>query len=65
LSRYLGSIVHCLAVHDDKYILAGTEKGDILLLDSRGRIAKIKPVDKSTIAVLDTYANLDLIDWDI
>ncbi len=72
-STYLGSVAHCIAIDGDEYIVAGTEKGDIFLLDSdgsilrvirlNGRIKKIKIAGKKTAAVMDTYANTTLLTW--
>ena len=70
----LGSLVRTLMIHDDQYILAGTEKGAVFVLDSNGKVLgnarvkgaveEIKLLDENTVIVLDTYANLALIEID-
>ena len=70
-NRYLGSIVRTLTVDAGKYILAGTEKGEVFLLEGSdggllrtlqlsGRIHKIRYVENGVYAVTDTYGNVAL-----
>jgi hypothetical protein len=73
-SRHLGSVVHTVSAYADKYITAGTEKGDVFVLDGDGKmlykcnlggkICKITPIGGGIFAVADTYANVAVVGWD-
>ncbi|MFI4911643.1 MAG: hypothetical protein ACIAQZ_08255 [Sedimentisphaeraceae bacterium JB056] len=72
-SKHLGSIVHTVSVYADKYIAAGTEKGDVFILNSDGKIlytcnlggkiCKIIPIGNGVFAVADTYCNISVVGW--
>lgn len=72
-SRYLGSVVHTISAYGSKYIIAGTEKGDVVVLDAAGvilqrcnlggKISGITGIDNATFAVADTYGNISVVNW--